>query len=130
MKVIKKRFITLIEIMIVMFLIALITGVLAYNFRGTLDEGKAFKTKAAIERVETILNLKVSENSDLLNNITSEWQEIVKSSPLVSNPDALIRDGWGSPFEVSVDDGVVKVRSQKYDDYTRSHQTMFGQERR
>ena len=32
-KSLKKRYITLIEIMIVMFLIALITGVIAYNYR-------------------------------------------------------------------------------------------------
>ncbi len=48
MKQYKRRYITLIEIMIVMFLIALITGVLAYNYRGSLDEGKAFKTKTGL----------------------------------------------------------------------------------
>ncbi len=125
--IIKKRYITLIEIMIVMFIIALITGVLAYNFRGSLDESKAFKTKAAIEKLETILNLKVSENPELLSNISGEWQNVVRNSPLVSNADALIKDGWGAEFQVSVDDnGVVKVQSQNYDNYVRSHQTMFG----
>jgi len=128
---IKRRYITLIEIMIVMFLIALITGVIAYNYRGSLDEGKAFKTRAAIEKLETILNLKVSENSEMLNNIQSEWTNVVRNSPLVSNPDALIKDGWGSQFDIYVDDRqVVRVRSQKYEDYARSHQTMFGQEQR
>ncbi len=43
-----KRCVTLIEMMIVMFLISLITGVIAYYYRGSLDEGKAFKTKAAL----------------------------------------------------------------------------------
>lgn len=130
-QIIKRRYITLIEIMIVMFLIALITGVIAYNYRGSLDEGKAFKTKAAIEKVETILNLKVSENPDLLNNIQSEWGNVIRNSPLVSNPDALLKDGWGSPFEVYVDDRqVVRVRSPRYEDYAKSHQTMFGQEHR
>ena len=129
-KTFKKRYITLIEIMIVMFIIALITGVLAYNFRGSLDESKAFKTKAAIEKVETILNLKVSENPELLGNISSEWQNVVRNSPLVSNPDALIRDGWGSEFEIIVDDnGVIHVRSQKYENYVKTHQTMFGNEK-
>lgn len=130
MKNIKKRYITLIEIMIVMFLIALITGVIAYNYRGSLDEGKAFKTKAAIEKLETILNLKISENPDIANNISSEWQNMVRSSPLVSNPDALIRDGWGGVYDVSVDDnGVVKVRSQNYENYVQSHQSLFGEGR-
>lgn len=128
MKQIKRRYITLIEIMIVMFLIALITGVLAYNYRGSLDEGKAFKTKAAIEKVETILNLAVSEHPEKTNSIGSEWPNIIKNSPLVSSPDALLRDGWGAPFDVTVDEqGVVHVSSQKYDDYKKTHQTMFGQ---
>jgi general secretion pathway protein G len=123
----KKRYITLIEIMIVMFLIALITGVIAYNYRGSLDEGKAFKTRTAIDRLETLLNLKVSERPEMINSIGSEWQDIVRSSPLVSNPDALIKDGWGSVFEVGVDDnGNIKVRSQRYDDYASKHATMFG----
>jgi type II secretory pathway pseudopilin PulG len=126
MKIYKKRFITLIEIMIVMFLIALITGAIAYNFRGTMDEGKAFKTKVAMERVETILNLKVSENPESLNSITADWQKVIIESPMVSNPDALIRDGWGVPFEVAVDDnGAVKVRSRQYETYRGSGKSMF-----
>lgn len=130
--ILKKRYITLIEIMIVMFLIALITGVIAYNYRGSLDEGKAFKTKTAIEKLETILNLKVSENPSLQDSITSPnvWQDIVRHSPLVSNPDALLKDGWGGDFDVTTDsNGTVHVRSQKYDDYVNTHQTMFGKEK-
>lgn len=127
---VKKRYITLIEIMIVMFLIALIAGVLAYNYRGSLDEGKAFKTKAAIEKLETILNLKISESPDMASNISSDWQSVVRNSPLVSSPDALIKDGWGATFDVSVDDnGVVHVSSQNYENYIKSHQTMFGHDK-
>lgn len=127
MKQFKRRYITLIEIMIVMFLIALITGVLAYNYRGSLDEGKAFKTKAAIEKIETILNLAVSEDPNRANSIGSDWQNIIRASPLVSNPNALLVDGWGFPYHVAPDDqGVIRVTSQKYNDYVSSHQTMFS----
>ncbi len=131
-KSLKRRYITLIEIMIVMFLIALITGVIAYNYRGSLDEGKAFKTRTAIEKVETILNLKVSEDPALLDSITAPnvWHDIIKHSPLVNNADALLKDGWGGDFMVSVDNnGVIKVSSAKYDQYVQSHQTMFGKDR-
>ncbi len=124
----KRRFITLIEIMIVMFLIALITGVLAYNFRGSLDEGKAFKTKSAIERIETYLNLAAADDSDLMNHVESEWQNVIKESPMVQNPDALLKDGWGGEFSVTVENNIITVRSQKYDDYKRSHKTMFNDE--
>jgi general secretion pathway protein G len=133
LKMLKKRYITLIEIMIVMFLIALITGVIAYNYRGSLDEGKAFKTKAAIEKVETILNLRASEDPHLQDSITSPsvWQDIIKHSPLVSNSNALLKDGWGGDFTVTIDtSGAIRVHSQKYEEYINSHQTMFGHERK
>lgn len=124
----KKKYVTLIEMMIVMFLIALIIGVVGYNYRGTLEEGKAFKTKAGIEKVATILNLSVAENPDYLNDIDSKWQEIVKSSPLVSDANSLIRDGWGQPYQVTVENGRVVVRSSKYEEYTKSSPTLFGGE--
>lgn len=121
----KRRFVTLIEMMIVMFLIALITGVLAYNYRGTLEEGKAFKTRAGIEKLETILNLSASENPGLLDDIHSHWKEAVKKSPIVQNPNALIKDGWGDEYQVEVENGEIKVTSRKYEEYKRSHETMF-----
>jgi general secretion pathway protein G len=131
-KSVKKRYITLIEIMIVMFLIALITGVIAYNYRGSLDEGKAFKTRTAIEKIETILNLKVSEDPSYQDSITTPnvWHDVIRNSPLVSNPNALLKDGWGGDFNVSLDNnGVIKVTSAKYEQYVQTHQTMFGKER-
>lgn len=126
--ILKRRYVTLIEMMIVMFLIALIIGVIGYNYRGTLEEGKAFKTKAGIEKLETILNLAVAENSSLLDDIESNWQDIVRNSPLVQNPSALINDGWGQPYQVSVEDGQIVVRSERYETYVQSNPTMFGGE--
>lgn len=126
-KILKKRFVTLIEMMIVMFLIALITGVIAYNYSGSLDEGKAFKTKAGIEKLETILNLEAAKDPSLLENI-SQWQDYIRSSPLVQNVNALTKDGWGYDYRVDVEDGVIKVSSDKYSEYIKSHHTMFGDE--
>ncbi|MEC7839795.1 MAG: hypothetical protein VX777_07130 [Chlamydiota bacterium] len=116
----KRRFITLIEIMIVMFLIALITGALAYNFRGSLDEGKAFKTKTGMEKIEMILNLRVAEDPSLMDSIESSWQEVIKTDPLVKDPKALIYDGWGQPYTVTVEENVIKVRSPKYIEYKKT----------
>lgn len=125
--VIQKRYVTLIEMMIVMFLIALILGVLAYNYRGTLEEGKAFKTKTGIEKVETILNLAVAQNPDLQNEIESKWQEVVSSSAM-GNP-SLVKDGWGYPYQVTIENGRIVVRSERYEEYIRSSPSMFGQEK-
>jgi len=121
----KRRCITLIEIMIVMFLIALIAGVITYNYRGSLDEGKAFKTKIAIDKIETILNLSVAEEPQLMEHIESEWQKIIYASPLVKNPQDLIKDGWGNDFKVTTENNVIKVTSDKYDDYKKNTGTVF-----
>lgn len=123
----QRRFVTLIEMMIVMFLIALITGVVAYNYRGSLDEGKAFKTRAAIEKIETILNLAAAKDPNLSNDIVGQWQKVVETSPLVHDPKALLKDGWGGDFQVGFDDqGTIHVTSQKFEDYKKSHVSMFN----
>lgn len=120
---VKRRFVTLIEMMIVMFLIALITGVIAYNYRGSLEEGKVFKTRTAISKLETILNLEVAKNPEIARSITSNWQTIIRNSPLVHDPQSLITDGWGEPYEVGVDEnGAVKVTSRRLTEYDQSHQ--------
>lgn len=126
-----KRYVTLIEMMIVMFLIALITGVVAYNYRGTLDEGKAFKTKAGIEKLGTILNLAVAEDADLMSSITSSWEGIVDSSPLVQNSAALKKDGWGQTYVVTVNSNTqaIEVTSARYNDYISKGKTMFSNRR-
>lgn len=121
----KRRCITLIEIMIVMFLIALIAGVITYNYRGSLDEGKAFKTKAAIDKIETILNLSVAEDPRLMDHIDSDWKKVIQASPLVKNPDDLTKDGWGNEFRVSSDNNVITVYSEKFNEYQRDHATLF-----
>lgn len=127
MLLIKKQYVTLIEMMIVMFLIAIITGVVAYNYKGTLDESKAFKTKTSIQKIETILNLEVAKNPALINHINN-WQQVIEQSPMVQNPNAIKYDGWGELFQVTQEDGNIKVYSQKYQEYKAKHNTMFGDE--
>jgi general secretion pathway protein G len=114
----KKRAVTLIEMIVVMLLIAMITGALAYNYNSSLNEGKAFKTKEAISRIKTILALELAENPD---RDVSDWKQIVTDSPLGGKGDALLRDGWGGEFQVSLentDDGQqINVSSKNYDSY-------------
>jgi len=128
MKSIKRRAITLVEIMIVIFLIALITGVVAYNYRGTLEEGKAFKTRAGIEKLDTIITLGLAEHPELADNIESNWTKIVEASPLIKNPKFMMKDGWGEQYRVTLEDGVVKIRSEKFEQYKKAHPSSFNNE--
>lgn len=119
--ILKKQFVTLIEMMIVMFLIALITGAIAYNYRGSLEEGKAFKTKMGIEQIERILDLRVADDPELLEGIESNWKEIIRKDPLVKDANSLMRDGWGDDYKVSVQNNRIKVESEHYKEYKKSH---------
>ena len=111
----KKSAITLIEIMIVMFLIASITGVLAYNYKGSLEKGKKFKTEMAMQKLHTILDLAVAEDPSLLDSIESNWEDIVKDSALVSDKKSLIYDGWNKKYQVRYDHNQgIQIASEKY----------------
>ena len=134
MKCIKKRYITLVEMMIVMFLIAMITGVIAYNYTGSLEEGKAFKTKAGMQKIETILALETSAGD--IDNIDKGWEDIISRSPLVQNPQELIKDGWGNKYEVTTEDEgggkKIVVTSKRYNEYLQKSgkSTLFGNEKK
>lgn len=124
----QRRCVTLIEMMIVMFLIALITGVIAYNYRGSLDEGKAFKTKAAMEKLETVLNLEVAKNPSNRDEIADKWKSVVQLSPIIHDAKALMTDGWGEEYQVHIDQetGAIKVDSRKYEEYLKAHPTSIS----
>ncbi|MDB6081503.1 MAG: putative outer membrane protein [Chlamydiia bacterium] len=85
----KKRSITLVEIMIVMLLIGMITGTMAYNYKKSLDRGKEFKTKEIISRVEAALNMALAEGeitpTELNESSGAAWKAIIAKSPLVKS---------------------------------------------
>lgn len=118
---IKKRAITLIEMMIVMFLIAMITGVVAYNYRGSLDQGKIFKTEIAMEKLSTILNIAIAKNPKLEATIEQKWKDEIEKSPLVKNKNDLIYDAWGEEFNVRIEEGQIQVTSERYNALQRQN---------
>lgn len=125
-----KRYVTLIEMIIVMVLIGLILGIVAYNYTGAIDEGKAFKTKTGIEKLETILSIVVSEDPSVEQTISTDWKEKLKNSPLVQNPKSLIYDGWGEEYNVRFEDDQIKVSSKRYNQYLEKNpQSMFKSEK-
>lgn len=124
----KKHTMTLLEIMIVIVIIGIIGSVMGYNMHGSLDQGRAFKTKEAARKLYEIILLEEaitkSQIKDMFskNNtdaICQEVQEIVKRSELVRQPKELIRDGWGNIFTFTYDDEKDEIRyfSSKYNAY-------------
>jgi len=116
----KKRAITLIEMIVVMLLIATITGALAYNYNASLTEGKAFKTKEGIARIKTILSIAMVENSEQSpQEIVDNWETFVKNSPMAGKAQDLLKDGWGHSYTVSLSSNgeEIDVHSDSYEAY-------------
>ncbi len=80
----KKKAVTLIEIMIVIVLISLIGGALAFNMRGSMDQGRAFKTEQNINRAYDILMLEYAKGELVLKEIVELQKDILNKSPLVT----------------------------------------------
>jgi general secretion pathway protein G len=112
----KKHSITLIEMMVVILIIGLISGVLAYNFRKSLDEGKAFKTVHGMEQILNILNLELAKGSDM-QDILDNWQDIVLNSALAGKPKELLKDGWGYDYNVRINGDDFEIISESYLNY-------------
>jgi general secretion pathway protein G len=98
----KKRALTLLEIMIVIFLITLITGTIGYNMRGTLDKGRAFRTERAKEQLHDLLLICLAESDKTAAQIASDPSEYLKQTGLAKDPKGLILDGWKEPFKITV----------------------------
>lgn len=113
-KKLRRRNLTIMELLIVITIIGIIIGALAYNYTGVLDKGKAFKTRTSIEKIKTILSLRIAENPESAGDIIGRWQDVITNSPLVKDPKDLLRDGWGYEYRVEVDSmtGEVTVTSE------------------
>jgi len=115
----KKRYITLLEIMIVIFLISIIGGVLGYNMKGSLEKGRAFKTQQAKKQIKDILLLEYAKGEKTAEEIQENPKKILKNSGLVKNAEKLLKDGWNQPFKITYKKGedTYKISSKKYTEY-------------
>jgi len=113
----KKRAFTLLEIMIVIFLIGLIGSIVGYSMKGSLTEGKAFKTKQAIVRITDLLELELARGSTP-TEINDNLEGVLTSQKVVKNVQTLLKDGWGDKMKVHVNaDGEIKVTSTNLENY-------------
>ena len=115
----KKYAMTLLEIMIVIFIIGIIGSVIGYNMRGSLDNGKAFKTKEGSRKLYEIVQLESAQTGMLKEegNLSEKVSLLLKNSGLVKNVRELIRDGWGNEYQFRIEGDDLRFRSEKYDAY-------------
>lgn len=112
----KKRALTLLEIMIVIVLIGLIGSVIGVNMKGSMDEGRAFKTRQAQEQIADILMLETARGTSL-DEVVAQKEIYLENSGLVKDVKSLLKDGWGQPFDVKVDHDQIVVHSDRLNVY-------------
>lgn len=113
----KKRSITLLEIMIVIFLIGLIGSVIGYNVKGSLESGKAFKSEHGAAQIRDILLLEAS-NGINLDVIVADPAKYLEESGLCKDSSKMLKDGWGQPYEITSDGVDIIVESKALKIYT------------
>ena len=118
----KKYAMTLLEIMIVIFIIGIIGSVVGYNMRGSLDQGKAFKTKEATRKIYEVLALENARGKTIPEgtvDFLTEVSKILKESGFIRKASLVTTDGWGHPFYFFLDDQSKELRftSEKYESY-------------
>jgi type II secretory pathway pseudopilin PulG len=96
----KKRALTLIEMMIVIFLITLITGAIGYSMKGALEKGRAFRTEQAREQLHDLLLIALADGGKA-DEIASNPEAALKKLGLAKDPSKLIVDGWNEKFEIT-----------------------------
>jgi general secretion pathway protein G len=118
MKTPRKRSFTLLEIMIVIFLIGIIGSVIGYNMKGSLEKGKAFRTEQAMRQIEDSLSLMLAEGTTTPAEIESDLRKVIEKSGLFKKADEIAKDGWGTSFVVTIDeDNNIEVFSKNYEKY-------------
>lgn len=116
----KKRYVTLLEIMVVILLIGIITSVVGYNVKGSLEKGKVFKTKQAKRQIEDLLTLEVAKGTDI-DTVVKNYKKYLENSGMAKDVDKLITDGWNTPFEVTHKNGKIVVTSKNLAKYKKEH---------
>ncbi len=117
----KKRALTLLEIMVVIFIIGIIGTVIGVNMKGSLEEGKAFKSEKGSKQIYEILTLEISKGNLELEEMTlAQIHDAVRHSGFASDPDKLLVDGWGKPYQIyKTEDGDLRIASESFVQYLK-----------
>ena len=113
-----RRAMTLLEIMIVIFIIGIISSVIGYNMKGSLEKAKAFKTSEGIKKIKEIFELELAQGTVTMQQITENPAAVLESSGFVAHPKEFLKDGWGVPYDITeTKSGKLQVKSSSYTRY-------------
>ena len=103
--------------MIVICIIGLASSVIAFNLKGSLDEGKVFKTATGAEKIYEILTLQMAKGYEV-EAILEDPRAALEDANLSKNVDKMLKDGWSTKFEIMMkEDGDLGLFSKRFLSY-------------
>ncbi len=119
----KRKPLTLIEIMVVIFLIGLIGSVIGFKMKDSLEDGKAFKTRTKIEKIKDVLELEIAKGKTRDKVIEKAGDILSKSSFFKEGRDTILLDGWGDEIIITAGKGnrSIVVKSDELNAYDARH---------
>lgn len=120
MKQRKKQAMTLLEVMIVIFIIGIISSVIGYNMKGSLNKAKAFKTTEGMKKILEIFELEIAQGSASLQEVVSSPESVLEGSGLVTSGKDMFKDGWGQPYDIKLSSsGKILLKSKAYETFLK-----------
>ena len=113
----QKKALTILEVMVVIFIIGIVMSVVGVNMKGSMDETKAFKSESGSRQVYEILSLEMAKDSSIqrkINDDASQIRTILNESGFVKDVSKILEDGWGKPYIVRCVGDEIKVTSEPY----------------
>ena len=111
---------TLLEIMIVIFIIGLVGSVITVNMRSSLEEGKSFRSQQGSKQIFEVLCLEMARHDISAETAAKDYSKILKDSGLIKNVPKMLHDGWGESYIISHNNDEVFVTSKKLIAYMKS----------
>ncbi|AHK63579.1 hypothetical protein BOKEGFJH_00702 [Chlamydia avium] len=100
----RKQSITLIEMMVVISLIGIVGGALAFNMRGSIQKGKAFQSEQNCAKIYDILMMEYATGSLSLNEIVDRKESVLEGAAWCKEGRKLLKDAWGEDIIVQVNE--------------------------
>lgn len=115
----KKKYLTLVEMMVVVVIIGIVASIVGYNVHGALEKSKVMTTQYQIQKLQDILALELDQNP--VENPELNWKELLQKSDLIKKEDRrkMIQDSWGEEFIVKYDHGEFLIKSKKLQRYEK-----------
>ena len=114
MKKIRKRAMTLLEIMVVIFIIGIIGSVIGYNMKGSMGKGKDFKSRHAAEKIKEVLALEMDMKGMSPSAVIKNARTILKESGMIKDMKTIMQDGYGQPYRITYENDEIIVQSEHY----------------